>query len=159
MPENQNEERDDYDEEMRALRQAILGDDTFDFSNYDATKTGTNEANTDRIMDFVTGSDKFQANILDNASPEYTEVANPNVTSVEDAIALANQQNLFAGPGGSFNDYIFIAGAAHGYLIVNVNNNGSFDAGTDYAVVLQDHNTLDSFGPGDILSVHPVSPP
>lgn len=137
-----------------------LGSDTFDFNHYDASDgpSGNHEANTDRIMDFVTGTDKFEATLHLNSGdtlngPEYTEVQASGVTSVEEAINYANENALFKnGPIGS-NDYVFIAGATHGYLIVNVDGDrGNFEPGSDYAVVLQNHNTLDSFGAGDIIT-------
>ena len=111
------------------------------------------DANSVRIMDFVTGTDKVEANVND-AVPEYTEVSAPGVTSVAEAINFANSNKLFLESTGDSNDYVFIAGATHGYLIVNVNGDtGDFDPGTDYVVVLQNLNDLTKFGAGDIISV------
>ena len=94
----------------------------------------------------------MQANVAD-AVPEYTEAAAPGVTSVSEAIEFYNSNNLWNGPAAQTNDYAFIAGATHGYLIVNVNGDtGDFQPGTDYAVVLQNLNDLNKFGFGDIIS-------
>ena len=105
------------------------------------------------IADFVTGEDKFKPVVEDGANFQYTEVAAASVTSVEQAIQFANQNQLFSEASGH-NAYVFIAGATDGYLIVNPNDTaGNFDNGEDYVVVLQNHNTLASFGAGDIISI------
>jgi hypothetical protein len=131
-----------------------LGNDTFDFSeDYDAQSSGTSDANSNRIMDFETGVDKVRAATNDD-DPEYTEVAAPGITSVAGAIGFANSNNLFA-PN---TDYVFIAGAAHGYLMVNVNGDSNFDPNTDYTIVIENSNTLAAFGFGDIINEF-VPPP
>jgi len=134
-----------------------LGNDTFDFSDYNAgfedAPAGTTDANSNRIMDFATGVDKFRA-FTNDSTPEYTEVAAPGVTSVAEAINFADVNNLFDSTGAGNIEYVFIAGATHGYLIVNPDGNTSdFDPGTDYAVVIQNGNTLAAFSFGDIINV------
>ena len=62
--------------------------------------SGTTDANSTVIADFVTGQDKFEADITDSASPEYTEVAAAGVTSVQEAIQFYNSNNLFNGRRG-----------------------------------------------------------
>ena len=129
-----------------------LGNDTFDFQEFDAVGRGTTNANSDVIMDFVTGQDKVKA-FTESSTPEYTEVAASGVTSVQEAIQFATSNDLFNHGNGDDNEYVFIAGQTNGYLIVNVNSNLTFDPNTDYTIVLQNHNTLDSFGFGDIINV------
>jgi hypothetical protein len=59
---------------------------------------------------------------------------------------------LFNAGGNLSNDYVFIAGAANGYLFVNVESISQFQPGDVYTIVLQGHNTLASFGAGDIIN-------
>ena len=47
---------------------------------------------------------------------------------------------------------MFVAGATDGYLLVDVNNDGAFDPGTnDYAIVLDGLNSTTLFGPADVI--------
>src|SRR5262249_43219011 len=110
-----------------------LGNDTFDFSSYDAYRSGTTDANSTRIMDFVTGQDKVEAFTTDS-TPDYTEAAAPGVTSVAEAIQFADQNSLFTNTGlDTHNEYVFIAGATHGYLIVNPDSESVFVPNEAYA--------------------------
>ena len=107
-----------------------LGNDTFDFSDYNAaTIAGPRTRIPIASWTSPRASTKFRANIVNDGDPEYTEVAAAGVTSVEEAIEFADMNNLFDSTGRVPNDFVFIAGATHGYLIVNVNGNtGIFDA-------------------------------
>jgi Ca2+-binding RTX toxin-like protein len=126
-----------------------LGNDTFDFDFYNPVGSGNTEANTNRLMDFQTGVDKVLIDIVDAGDPEYTEVAAGGVTSVQEAINFADANLLTP-----FNDYVFIAGATNGYLIVNVDGDiNFFEPNVDYVIVLEGANSLASFGLGDIISV------
>jgi len=129
-----------------------LGNDTFEFRNYDAFLSGTTDANSERVMDFVTGQDKISAT-TDDSTPNFTEVAAPGVTSVAEAIQFSDQNHLFTNTGADItNEYVFVAGATHGYLIVNPDSSDVFESGSSYVIVLQDHNTLASFSSGDIIN-------
>src|SRR5262249_46979438 len=117
-----------------------LGNDTFDFSSYNPNGAGQSEANSARIEDFVTGQDKFEAN-TNTTSPDSTAAAAPGVTSVTEAIQFSDSNHLFNISGGGAHEYVFIAGATNGYLIVNPNGNtGDFQPNIDYVVVLDGLN-------------------
>jgi len=99
-------------------------------------------------MDFQTGVDKVQIDIQD-ANPTYLERETAAVNTVEQAITFAiGPPNLFVN-----SDYVFVAGAANGYLLVDVNNTGTWNAGTDFAITIQGGNNLATFGFDDIISV------
>ena len=70
-----------------------------------------------------------------------------------EAIQFSNENHLFTNTGADItNEYVFVAGATHGYLIVNPDSADSFEPNTSYVIVLQNHNTLDSFSSGDIIN-------
>jgi Ca2+-binding RTX toxin-like protein len=127
-----------------------LGRDSFDYRSYEAE--GSTDATMDRLMDFQTGTDKVLADTNDD-DDEYTEVAAPGVTSVDEAIQFADQPDIVQpSPLLTGFEYVFIAGAVHGYLIVNVDGNSDFEEGTDYVIVIQNANDIADFGSGDILN-------
>src|SRR5262249_45391086 len=100
----------------------------------------------------VTGQDKISAT-TDDSTPNYTEVAAPGATSVAEAIQFSDQNHLFTNTSADItNEYVFVAGATHGYLIVNPDSSDSFEPNTSYVIVIQNHNTLDSFSAGDIIN-------
>ena len=139
------------------------GADTFDFECYspccDSENNGPfgiDDGNTERIMDFQTGVDKIDIGPICQAELFYTELNDGAVNDVVDAINSANDNELFEkqnilGFDTESRNFVFIAGAEHGYLLVNVGNDDEFNCcDGDYVIVLQNLNNTNEFSAGDL---------
>ena len=122
-----------------------LGADTFVFIN--ANPSGQHEVDADRVMDFSEGQGD-RVDLAVTGGPVYTEISNPIVNSVDQAVQLSNDLGLWA-----TNNVVFVAGGTNGYLLVDPGNNSAAfgDAVDDFAVVLQGLNSLALFQASDLV--------
>ena len=135
------------------------GADTFDFEGYSHccdTENhgvfGVDDGNTERIMDFETGKDEIDVNICEDTDVFYTEIQNSGVNDVADAIAFVQSNESFElEEDDDLVNFVFIAGAEHGFLLVNNDGDDEWNCcNGDFVIVLQNLNSTADFSAGDI---------
>ena len=126
------------------------GADSFDFATY-TDPSGQSDITADRVADFSSAQgDRILLDLSDftDPTPDYAEISNAAVNSVEEAVAAVAATIGFSG-----NDVIFVAGATNGYLLVNASGGAAFAGADEFAVVLEGLNNTSLFGAGDLSFV------
>ena len=122
------------------------GADTFVFSSGD---TGGTHTTMDRIIDFDTALDGLEFDVTTGGAVVYQETdaamfAYDFVSNANTSFGAGNNVFFAAGVGGDGPD---------GYLAVDIDGSGTFNAGTDVLVILNGANTLDDLSAAHISFV------
>ena len=127
------------------------GSDTFVFAS---GASGTTDATKDTITDFETASDVLQFEVTSGDALSFTGVnAGTDGARIFGTEFIAAAESAFA--TGPTNVYFAaaIGGTTNGYLAVDMDGNGAFDAGTDVFMQLTGLSSVDDLSAANITFI------